>query len=123
MNNRNSSEMGGIHNQAISQPPKPHHCGVTKAVQFYVFLSLCPLTRIVIIFLFPHRHQQSYPDFSGWGIEEDSCTPTPPSAALAGWVVSVVVEAPAGAGAPGPELGVSDLGFSAPKTRSRPEAL
>lgn len=53
----------------------------------------------------------------------DSWLPRPASAAdVVGCAVSEVVAAP-GAGAPGPDAGVSVFGFSAPKTRSRPEAL
>lgn len=57
-------------------------------------------------------------DFSVW-IGVDSGIPVD----LMGCAVSEVVAAPGAAGAPGPEEGASVLGFSAPKTRSRPEAL
>lgn len=54
----------------------------------------------------------------------DSWLPRPASAAdLVGCAVSEVVAAPGAAGAPGPEEGASDLAFSAPKNRSRPDAL
>lgn len=54
----------------------------------------------------------------------DSWLPRPASAAdFGGCAVSEVVVAPGAAGAAGPEDGVSVLGFSAPKNRSRPEAL